>query len=253
MQITFGTLLIYLLIVFRLLGCVMLLPFFPRGIAHYPKIAISVMLALLIFPAAGVGVEAPVFNALYMVLIAQEVLCGLVIGFVVQMSFTIIAIAGEMASQEMGFRMSKQMDPVTGTQTPAIAQFYNLLAILLFFAVSGHHWVLAVLARSFEVVPIGTVTLSVGFGEWLSGLFARFFTMGIRLAAPIFLLMLMVSIGVGLLAKLIQGLNVFDIGFPIRIGLGLCCILFFIPYLTPMLHRAFQEMNQGLLDLMMTL
>ncbi|MHC4944480.1 MAG: flagellar biosynthetic protein FliR [Planctomycetota bacterium] len=251
MEITLGSVLIYLLIVFRLLGCVMILPFFGVNQANFQKAAICVMLAFLVFPAAGMGVKAPALNAVYVVLVAQEILTGLVIGYIVQLSFMIISLAGEMASQEMGFRMSRQVDPITGNQAPAITLLYNLFAILLFFGLNGHHWVLEILSRSFRIVPLGTLNLNAGFGEWLAGLYARYFHMGIRLAAPIFLLMLMISIGVGLLAKLVQGINVFDIGFPIRIGVGLLFIMFFIPYIGKTLHRAFDAMNSGLMDLLM--
>lgn len=248
-----GSLLIYLLIVFRVLGCVMFLPFFGPGTVTTLKGALSIMLALLIFPAAALGVEAPALNFNYILLVALEILTGLAISFVVQMAFTIIYVAGDMASQEMGFRMSVQMDPLTGNQTPSITQFYNLVALLIFLGLNGHYWVIEILSRSFKSVPIGSLNLSAGFGEWLSGLFAGFFAMGIRLAAPIFLLMLMISIGVGMLAKLVQGINVFDIGFPVRIGVGLLFMMLFIPYLTTTLHRAFEALNQGLLELLMVI
>lgn len=253
MPLTLGSLLIFLLIFFRIMGCLMLVPFFGQSMMVKLKGALSIMLAVLVFPAAGVGLEAPALNFGYVILAAQEVLTGIVIGFVVQLAFNIISVAGEMASQEMGFRMSNQMDPITGNRVPSITQFYNLFAILLFLGLNGHYWVIEILCRSFKVVPLGSLSISSGFGEWFSGLFSKFFAMGIRLSAPIFLLMLMITIGVGLLAKLVQGINVFDIGFPIRIGMGLVFIMLFIPFMSQTLQRAFSALNDGLMNLLMAI
>jgi flagellar biosynthetic protein FliR len=250
MDLTLGSLLIFLLIAFRILGCLMALPFFAPGIAVPMKGALSVLLAFLLFPAAGLGVPAPALDLYYIVLVAQEVLLGLIMGFVVRLVFSIISVAGEMASQEMGFRMSRQVDPLTGTQAPAITQFYQILAYLLFFAVNGHYWILVILARSFKVSPLCALDLRAGFGEWFAGLFTRVFSLGIQLSAPIFLLMLMISIGVGMLSKLVEGINVFDIGFPIRIGVGLLFIMLFIPFLGQTMHKVFAAVQEGLMGLL---
>ncbi|MFH1999876.1 MAG: flagellar biosynthetic protein FliR [Planctomycetota bacterium] len=253
MPITVGSLLIYLLILFRIMGCIMLLPFFGQGMMIQVKGALSIMLALLLFPATALGIEAPALDFSYVVLAAEEVLTGLIMGFVVQLAFNIITVAGEIASQEMGFKMASQMDPITGMQIPSITQFYNLFAILLFLGINGHYWVLEILSRSFRLAPIGSLSITSGFGEWFANLFSRFFSMGIRLSAPIFLLMLMISVGVGLLAKLVEGINVFDIGFPVRIGMGLLFIMFFIPFMAQTLQRAFVALNEGLMNLLMAI
>jgi flagellar biosynthetic protein FliR len=250
MDWTLGSLLIYLLIVFRILGCLMALPFLAPGIANVMKAALSIFLAFLLFPAAAKGVPAPALDLYYLVLAGQEVLLGLIMGFVVRLTFGIVSVAGEMASQEMGFRMSRQVDPLTGTQAPAITQFYQVVAFLLFFTVNGHYWIIVILARSYKASPLCQMSLNAGFGEWFAGLFTRVFSLGIQLSAPIFLLMLMISIGVGLLAKLVQGINVFDIGFPIRIGVGLIFIMLFIPFLGQTMHKVFGAIQEGLLGLL---
>jgi flagellar biosynthetic protein FliR len=77
--------------------------------------------------------------------------------------------------------------------------------------------------------------------------------MGIQMAAPIFLLMLMISIGIGLLSKLVDGINVMDIGFPIRIGVGLIFLMFFITFMGQTLSRVYSEVQTGLIGLLMTL
>ena len=231
----------------------MTLPFMGPGVGVVLKGVMSVFLAFMLFPGAAMDVTAPSFDFYYLILIGQEVFAGLMMGFVVRLSFTIISVAGEMTSQEMGFMMSKQMDPITGAQTPAITQFYRLVAFMLFQGINGHYWVREVLARSFRTAPIGSITLSVGLGEWLTGLFTRTFLMGVQLAAPIFLLMMMITIGIGMLVKLVEGLNVFDIGFPIRIGAGFIFILTFMPYLGQSLHRVFKAVGDNLLSFLMAI
>jgi len=228
----------------------MAMPFFAPGMAVKLKGAISIMMALLVFPAAGLSVKAPALDLTYIVLVGQEVLLGIVLGFVVQLCFTIISVAGEIISLEMGFKMATQVDPITGVNTPAITQFYQLFTFLIFMGFNGHYWIIEILSRSFGVAPIGSINLGAGFGEWLANLFSNFFTLGTQLAAPIFLLMLMITIGIGLLGKVVQGMNVMDIGFPIRIGGGLLLIAMFLPFLSRTLNHVFSAVQEGLLGLL---
>lgn len=250
---TMGAALIYLLIVFRIMGCLMILPFFGSRTGIALKGALAIMLAFLVYPAAGLGRPGPALDLYFLVLAAQEVLLGLMMGFVVILSFGIVSVAGEMISQEMGFRISIQVDPLTGNRTPAISQFYQLFAFIFFIGINGHYWVLEILCRSFRVSPLGSLNLDGGFGNWMVGLFTHFFTLGIQLAAPLFLLMLMISIGIGMLTKLVEGMNVLDIGFPIRIGVGLLFIMLLLPYLGGTLHRIFGTIQDGLMGLLSVL
>jgi flagellar biosynthetic protein FliR len=247
---TLGSFLIFCLICFRILGCFMLLPFFMSGTATIMKAALAIAISFLIFPSAALGVEAPALNIIYLVLTAQEVLTGLLIGFVVRLSFNVITVMGELASQEMGFRMSQQMDPITGNNTPTITQFYQFVAFWLFFTLNGHYWILEILSRSFEAVPLGFCNITVGFGEWFASLYTKLFSLGIQLASPIFLLMLMITVGIGMLAKLVEGINVFDIGFPIRICVGLLFLMLFLPYLKTNFYLIFESVNRNMIDLL---
>ena len=250
MTITIGSLLLYLLIVFRIMGCFLALPFFGPGMATVLKAALSLFLGFALFPAAAIGVQAPGLDLTYAVLAGREVFLGLVMGLLVRLVFSIVSVAGELASQEMGFRISRQVDPLTGTEAPALTQFYQAFAFLLFLGLDGHYWILLVLAKSFRASPLGGGLPGAGFGEWLADLFNRVFTMGIQLSAPVFLLMLMISIGVGLLSKLVEGINVFDIGFPIRIGAGLLFLMYLVPFLSHTFHKVFGALQEGLFSLL---
>lgn len=210
------------------------------------KIATIVVVALVLFAAGGAPLPDYGGPAGYGLLCMREVLVGLFLAFAVQLTVLIVHVAGEMIGQEMGFNMAAIVDPETGIRTPLITRMYENFFFLALLAVDGHHWVLRALDLSFHQAPVGRLALGEGAFAYLTGLLAESFRAGLAFAAPVMVLLFLVSLLIGLLARLVPQINVLEVGFTMRIGIALLALLLFAPFLAPALESTLGWMAQAL-------
>ena len=176
----------------------------------------------------------------------HEVMVGLFLAFVLQMVLLAIRVAGELIGVEMAFNMASIVDPGTGISTPLITQIYEAVFFLGLLAVNGHHWLLRALQSSFTRAPIGGIGLEVGAVSMILDLFERMFMAGITFAAPVLFLLVLVSVLVGFLSRLVPQINVMEVGFTLRVAIGMAAILLFSPFLAPAMNTLFEELMGGL-------
>jgi len=216
-----------LLALFRFLAFFMTFPLMnTRGVPMRVKIGLAALTALIVNPECPVVFDS---NWLWISLIIQEIIVGLVLGFVVSIVFAIIYFAGQLIDVPIGFGMASIFDPATGAQMPVFSQFYYLLALAFFLAVDGHLWVLGALAKSYTYLPINSFfAMDVGL-EVLVVLTKQIFLIGLQIAAPIMGTILLLDVVLGVITRTIPQLNVFILGFPLKILLGLSIIMLAIP------------------------
>ncbi len=210
------------------------------------KIATIAVVALVLFAADGSPLPAYGGPAGYGLLCLREVLVGLFLAFAVQLTVLIVHVAGEMIGQEMGFNMAGIVDPETGIRTPLVTRMYEIFLFLAFLAVDGHHWVLRSLELSFRQAPVGRLTFGDGAFDYLTALLAESFRAGLTFAAPVMVLLFLVSLLIGLLARLVPQINVLEVGFTLRIGVALLALLLFAPFLAPALESTLDLMARAL-------
>jgi flagellar biosynthetic protein FliR len=146
----------------------------------------------------------------------------------------------------MGFNMATLVDPSTGVHKPVVTQVYEAFFFIGLLAVDGHHMLLRALESSFARAPIGAVAWN-GELAWLAvGTFKQMFSAGITFAAPVMVLLAMVSILTGLLARAVPHLNIQDLGFVARIAIGLVAMLIFAPFLAPALDGLYTHLMHAL-------
>jgi flagellar biosynthetic protein FliR len=180
----------------------------------------------------------------------KEMLVGLVLGFFALMAYTAVQVAGELLSEQMGFAMSKVADPTTDVEMAVVARLAAVLGLLLFLAIDGHHWLVVALGRSFALVPVGGMTLDeVTLNRLLAG-FARMFESGVVLAAPVLCVTVVVTVAIGVLAKLVPQIHALMLAFPLKIGLGLLMLGIALPFIAHAAERHFVAMARGLVPLM---
>lgn len=217
------------------------------GFSSY-KIALILGVTVALFLSNGEALPREVGSIEFAMLCLHEVLIGLFLAFVLQSVLMVVRVAGELIGTEMAFNMASIVDPGTGVQTPLVTQVYEIMFFLGLLAVNGHHWLLRALGSSFDRAPIGEVAISGGVLDMTLNLFSKMFTAGIVLAAPILVLLLMVSVLIGLLARVIPQINVLEVGFNIRVAVGLLAIFLFSPFIGPALNSLFEELMVGLDD-----
>jgi flagellar biosynthetic protein FliR len=155
-------------------------------------------------------------------------------------------MAGQLAGIQMGIGLSNLIDPQTQEHITSLAQWMNLLALLIFLSIDGHHMLIRAVAESFAVLPIGGgVPSPAGFGMVVD-LAGGLFVVALKIAAPVLVLLLLVNAAMGLLAKLIPQLNVFIVGFPLNVAAGLFVLTASQPFTARLLVTTFTEVGSSL-------
>ena len=210
------------------------------------KIGLIFSLALVLFTATGQPLEVPVGAFAYGIAALRELLIGLFLAFTLHAVFVAVRVAGELVANEMGFAMASTVDPATGMRTPVVTQVYEVLFILALLAVNGHLWLLRALGESFERAPVGRFAL----GDDLAGVALRvlgeLFAAGVTFAAPVMVLLLLVSVLIGLLARTVPQLNVLEFGFNMRITTALVGMCAFAPMLAPAMESLLAHLMNSL-------
>lgn len=186
------------------------------------RVGLTLLLALLM--AAAVRVPVTVAAPALAVVLAREVAIGLAIAFSIRVIIAGAEFAGQFTAYQIGLSLGSLIDPQSGVRNNVLALMYANLTVVICLAIDAHHAVLRALADSYVRLPIG---LS-GVGASLSGSVAEMlgvvFVLGLRIAAPAVLVLLLVELALGLLARVAPSLNVIIAGAPVRLILGLLVV-----------------------------
>lgn len=210
------------------------------------KIALIVGVTAALYLSTGEPLAAEVGSVYYGLLCLREVLIGLFLAFILQAVLLAVRVAGEIIGHEMAFNMASVVDPATGVRTPLITQLYEAVFFLGLLAVNGHHWMLRALGESFSRAPIGEIEFQRGAMPMLQSLFGQMFKAGITFAAPVLVLLVLVSLLIGLMARVVPQVNVLEIGFTMRIGVALVAMTLLAPLLAPAMDVLFDHLMVGL-------
>ncbi len=230
--------------------------FFPvlnsKAVLWTVKIAFALLLALLFFhlvppadpPLLSLGLPLIVLGLL------REMVIGMVIGLLGNLLFAAVQTAGQLVGYQMSFAVANVVDPVTSLQVPLIAQFYYLLAILLFLTFGAHRWLFRALGGSFELVPLAgfhpdrsMLGLMIDYGEAM-------FSAAIRIAAPLMVALLLCDVALGVIARTAPQMNVFIVGMPLKILLGMLLMGFSFALLATHLRQQFHQLFNDILLLL---
>jgi len=192
------------------------------------RVALSGAIGVLVVNTAHIVAPPEIFSINTFLAVAAEALIGLALGFVLQIAFSAPMIASEVIGMGMGLGFANAVDPNSGHSTPALGQFLSLLLTLLFLAVDGHLVLVDLVVRSYEVMPPGA---------WIApehllniALFGGYaFLAGLLLALPVGFLLLCLNVIVGMLSRAAPALNLFAIGIPASLALGIVAILLAMP------------------------
>lgn len=201
------------------------------GLAISFALAPALPLTPAITPGSWVG----------LIVLAQQILIGIVIGFTLRLMFAAVDMAGELIGLQMGLGFASFYDPQTASQTPVMSEFLGLLTTLIFLALNGHLLTLSVLAESFTLLPVSaTPFVAKGFAA-MSIWAATVFSTGVLLALPLIAALLIANIGLGVLARVAPQLNIFAVGFPVTIVSGFVVLALMLPYFGTALERLYDS------------
>jgi flagellar biosynthetic protein FliR len=159
----------------------------------------------------------------------------------VRLVFAALELAGELIGLQMGLSFAGFFNPSTGATQNAVASFMSLLALLMFIAIDGHLMLIHALAESFRLYPVSVgMDLPMGFDRLLR-LGADMFAIALTIALPFLAVMLLTNVVLGVLARVAPQLNIFAVGFPLTILVGLATLFVLLPYVETPLRSALER------------
>lgn len=223
---------VYFLLVMRALSLFMTMPLFStRSVPTLSRIGLALFVALVLLPLQAPHVpELPTDLLAYLALVVRELLVGVLMGFGTLLVFTSIQIAGQMVGLQLGLNVATVLDPLNaGQQVSFMDQFYSVLAALIFLAIDGHHGLLLALQHSFEILPPGTFGPQGGTLDAMIQLVTDISRVALRLALPVLGTLLLLDLSMALLSRVVPQMNVFFVGVPFKLGIGLWMMAVSLP------------------------
>jgi flagellar biosynthetic protein FliR len=211
----------FLLPLFRIAALLMVMPIIgTQLVPQRVRLYLSLAITLALVPVLPDMPQVDALSLRSILLIAEQIIIGAMLGFSLQLFFHIFVFAGQMVSMQMGLGFASMMDPATGVSVPVLGQFLLMLVTLLFLAMNGHLVVFEVMAESFVTLPVGQ-TLEVGNFAILAGRLSWVIGAALLLALPAVSALLVINIAFGVMTRAAPQLNIFTIGFPLTLVMGL--------------------------------
>ncbi|MEW6042258.1 MAG: flagellar biosynthetic protein FliR [Elusimicrobiota bacterium] len=238
---------IFSLVFARVASIIAFLPLL--GGAYVPthiKAGIALVISILVFPVVG-GYDINIPKGLYdySILFVREVMIGLVIGYVSSLIFMGVQYAGSIIDLQIGFTMIEIIDPETEASITVIGHFKTLVFTMVFLVIGAHYYFIRVIGDSFEQIMLDNASLSFNLiSSELVNLTANIFVIAIKLSAPVLITLVITTISLGIIARVIPQINVFIVGLPLQISVGLAVMVISLP----LLYRIFEYLVQGLLE-----
>jgi flagellar biosynthetic protein FliR len=174
----------------------------------------------------------------------KEILLGLLIGLVFQLIFFGARTAGAIIGYQIGFALFSLPDAEEGVQTSILGQFWFLVAALIFLSINGHHLVISAFAESYEAIPPGAAAMGTSVGELIIKSTAYVFVLALKIAAPVMIALFLTDVALGTIAKTMPTMNVFFVGFPVKIGVGLLVMAIALPAFAYVLEKSVMYLDQ---------
>ena len=222
----------FLLVMVRLGAMLSIAPILGhRSLPVMHRGALAALLALVLTPVVGGSAGSEGDLVRLGLQLASEALLGLAIGFLAHLVLAAVQAAGELFGFQMGFGIATLYDPAFGEPVNVLGRLQETLALLLFLALDGHHLLIRALAGSFRQSRPGALLSAAALGGGIAPLGGRVLTSAIQLAAPLLGILLALTVGMALLARVAPQTNAFFLASPIIIGIGILGLVQTAPYL----------------------
>ncbi|RED66042.1 flagellar biosynthetic protein FliR [Cohnella lupini] len=240
----------FLLVFCRITSFIIVAPILSsRSVPKTVKIGLAFFVSLIVFLTVGFDTKVTA-DATYILAIIREIFAGLLIGYTSYMFFTIVQTSGSFMDMQMGFGIANIVDPITGASAPMLGNLKFMLMMLVFLSVNGHHYLLAAIMDSYKWLPLDNNLFQVYYGgdvtQFLTRTFADTFLLALQISAPIVVAMFLTDFGLALLARTAPQYNVFVIGIPIKILIGLAMLVILLPGFSALFQLIFDNMFEAL-------
>jgi len=223
---------IFVISLVRFTGFFINLPVFGETIVPLRvKAGLSGLCALLLLPHLSATQQLPELSILeYGLMVIKELVLGLTIGFIVLLTIDAFKFAGEIIGMQIGFSFIQVVDPESNRGQAIVSEFMQVLCVLTFLILNGHLILLNSFVQSFNLIPLAGMKLSGGVIGEIMIISSKLIWIGIQLSMPILAVILIGDVALGIIARTVPRLNVFQVGFALKILGGLFTIILTLPF-----------------------
>ncbi|MEK6685486.1 MAG: flagellar biosynthetic protein FliR [Pseudomonadota bacterium] len=202
------------------------------------KLGLAIMITILVTPAVEKSIP-PIDPAsgIGLIILLQQILIGVAIGFVMRIVFVAVEMAGELIGLQMGLGFAIFFDPQNSGQIDIMGRFLGVIASLAFLAMDGHLMMIALISQSFTTLPVGSEGMTDATFTTLANLGGEIFKSGLQLSLPVLTALLITNLALGILTRAAPQLNIFAVGFPLTLSMGLLVLALSMPFYAPILER----------------
>lgn len=206
----------------RISGLLMVMPLIgTRMVSMRVRLLLAVSITLVIVPMLPPIAPVEAFSFASVIIILQQLLIGVLMGFVVELLMQVFVIAGQLIAMQTGLGIATTVDPSQGASVVVISQWFLFMVSLVFLALNGHLVLIEILVDSFRSIPIGLASFSVEqFGllvRWSGWMLAA----AVVISLPAMTALLIVNLAFGVMTRAAPQLNIFALGFPVTMIVGL--------------------------------
>jgi flagellar biosynthetic protein FliR len=244
-----------LLLIMRVGGVLVTAPIFShKSVPAMVKIGLILLLSLILLPTiAPMKIDLPPDLLGLSVILVKEVAAGLAIGFTAQLLFIAVQFAGDLIGLQIGFGIVNVMDPNSDAQVPLIGQYQIIIATLIFLALDGHHMVLSAINGSLQAVPLGQVNFTGASADIIIRGGVNTLAQGIKLGAPCIVTLFLLDVAMGVVARTVPQMNIFIVGFPLKIGGGLLMLSASLPLFAYVFAKLLGNLNNQINSLIVSM
>jgi flagellar biosynthesis protein FliR len=251
MVITIATVQLFVLIFTRVTAILVQIPIFGGNMVNnWVRVGMGVSISLLIYPfeqLLAYSVELPIVAFIYAIL--QELIIGVLAGFAASLLFNMIQVAATVMELSSGFSAGSIFNPTIGATGSAFNQFFVLFSMMYFLVINAHHTFLRGLWYSFVVLPVGS-PLELLSPDSLLTLSGKIIITGVQIALPVMGALLLTDLTMGLLARVSPQINVFFLGLPVKVWVGVVGLFLAIIVLTPVVRDIFGNIDSDMIQIL---
>jgi flagellar biosynthetic protein FliR len=227
----------------RVLALFSALPVFAqRGVPMRLRVALAFLIAVCAQATLPPVPPVPMDSAAALLLVVQQLVVGIALGFAVRIVFAAVEFAGEVIGLQMGLNFAGFFDPASGGQATAMSRFFGISVAWLFIVTGGHLLLIAAVIASFDAFPAGPDPFAFLRAAQPQVWGAEVFRLGLTIALPLVAMLLLVNLVLGVISRVAQQMNIFAIGFPITLGVGLVGVLLTLPMMQAPFTMALERM-----------
>jgi flagellar biosynthetic protein FliR len=215
-----------------------------RMVPARARVALAFLIAVCAQASLPPIPPIPLDSAVTFLVVLQQIVIGVSLGFAVRIVFAAVEFAGELVGLQMGLNFAGFFDPATGGQTTAVSRFFGVTVSWLFVVTGGHLLVIAGVMQSFHSFPVGPEPFAFVKEALPHRWGAEVFAIGLWIALPMVAMLLFVNLVMGIASRVAQQLNLFAIGFPITLSVGLIGVLLTLPMMQAPFTMALERMLQ---------